>query len=221
MGAEPALLALASTIKFEDAHVLTREEIARFGIDRREQSETAVAGRRRRPRHDPQDRVRRRMTARSILSRPDSGGWSVSTPSQFELDFQRPAVSTSVLPTVLISNGGSTSLHFRSRPFMSQGIRALESRICHGHHCRRSCRMPRDRSRRNFAGLARATDSHARPNCPAKDWQTRSIDCLRPVHRQRTWLRLAEPHRSRATAQRNNPRRLFSFRSCVGLHASA
>ena len=38
MGAEPALLALASTIKFEDAHVLTREEVVRFGIDRREQS---------------------------------------------------------------------------------------------------------------------------------------------------------------------------------------
>jgi hypothetical protein len=28
----------------------------------------------------------------------------------------------SVLPTVLISNGGSTSLHFRSRPLVSQGF---------------------------------------------------------------------------------------------------
>jgi hypothetical protein len=41
---------------------------------------------------------------------------------QFELYFQRPAEFTSVLPTVLISNGASTSLYFRSRPFISQGF---------------------------------------------------------------------------------------------------
>ena len=40
MGAEQGLLALASTIRFEDLHVLTREEIFRFGIDRREFVET-------------------------------------------------------------------------------------------------------------------------------------------------------------------------------------
>ena len=40
MGAEQGLLALASTIRFENMHVLTREEIVRFGIDRRELVET-------------------------------------------------------------------------------------------------------------------------------------------------------------------------------------
>ncbi len=40
MGAELGLLALASTIKYEDMHVLTREQIDRFGIDRREVVET-------------------------------------------------------------------------------------------------------------------------------------------------------------------------------------
>jgi len=35
MGAESALLDLAKTVKFESMHILTREEIARFGIDRR------------------------------------------------------------------------------------------------------------------------------------------------------------------------------------------
>ena len=40
MGADVGLLDLARTIKFEDMHVLTREEIARFGIDRREVVET-------------------------------------------------------------------------------------------------------------------------------------------------------------------------------------
>jgi len=40
MGADVGLLRLARTVKFEDLHVLTREEIARFGIDRRAFAET-------------------------------------------------------------------------------------------------------------------------------------------------------------------------------------
>ena len=41
MGADTGLLYLASTIKFEDMHVLTREQIASFGIDTRPFPETA------------------------------------------------------------------------------------------------------------------------------------------------------------------------------------
>jgi hypothetical protein len=40
MRIDPGLLSLARTVKFEDLHVLTREEIARFGLDRRELVET-------------------------------------------------------------------------------------------------------------------------------------------------------------------------------------
>jgi hypothetical protein len=40
MGVDIGLLNLASTVKFEDIHALTREEIIRFGIDRRERVET-------------------------------------------------------------------------------------------------------------------------------------------------------------------------------------
>jgi hypothetical protein len=40
MGIDAGLLALTKTIKFEDIHVLTRDEIARFGLDRRESVET-------------------------------------------------------------------------------------------------------------------------------------------------------------------------------------
>jgi hypothetical protein len=40
MRIDPGLLNLARTVKFEDLHVLTREEIARFGLDRRELVET-------------------------------------------------------------------------------------------------------------------------------------------------------------------------------------
>jgi hypothetical protein len=40
MGADPGLLDLARTVKFESLHVLTRDEIIRFGIDRRKFVET-------------------------------------------------------------------------------------------------------------------------------------------------------------------------------------
>jgi hypothetical protein len=40
MGVDIGLLSLTSTVKFEDIHALTREEIIRFGIDRRERVET-------------------------------------------------------------------------------------------------------------------------------------------------------------------------------------
>ena len=41
MGIGAGLLGLASSVRFEDLHVLTREEIARFGLDRREFVETS------------------------------------------------------------------------------------------------------------------------------------------------------------------------------------
>jgi hypothetical protein len=40
MGIDAGLLGLARSVRFEDLHVLTREEIARFGLDRREFVET-------------------------------------------------------------------------------------------------------------------------------------------------------------------------------------
>jgi hypothetical protein len=40
MGVEAELLDLAGSIKFEDMHILTREELVRFGVDRREFVET-------------------------------------------------------------------------------------------------------------------------------------------------------------------------------------
>jgi hypothetical protein len=35
---------------------------------------------------------------------------------QFELDYQRPAATSSMFPTILISNSGSVSMFFRSAP---------------------------------------------------------------------------------------------------------
>ncbi len=120
MGVDIGLLGLTSTVKFEDIHALTREEIIRFGIDRRERVETPWIF----------ENIGR-STVRKVAIQKDDGDKSyrlsqwrlfcVST-DQFELDFQRPAATSSAFPTVLISNGGATSLYFKSPPLKAQGF---------------------------------------------------------------------------------------------------
>jgi hypothetical protein len=120
MGVDIGLLGLASTVKFEDIHVLTRDEIVRFGIDRRERVETPWIF----------ENIGR-STARKAATQKNDGDKSYRlsqwrlfcfNTDQFELDFQRPATTSSVFPTVLISNGGSTSLYFKSSPVKAQGF---------------------------------------------------------------------------------------------------
>jgi hypothetical protein len=108
MGAEPALLGLARTIRFEDMHILTREEIARFGIDRRELAETPWTF---------------ENSARGVIGKvavqTDGGDKSYHTSlwrlvcfnaDQFELDFQRKALANASLAAVSMSNGGPKPL---------------------------------------------------------------------------------------------------------------
>ena len=120
MGADIGLLELARTVKFEDMHVLTREQIVRFGIDRRELAETPWI-------FEPNIR----STVRKTFSQRNDGDstyrmsqWRLFcfSTEQFELDFQRPTVTSSTFPTILISNGGSISLYFKSAPVRTPGI---------------------------------------------------------------------------------------------------
>jgi hypothetical protein len=120
MGVDIGLLSLTSTVKFEDIHALTREEIIRFGIDRRERVETPWIF----------ENIGR-STVRKVATQKDDGDKSyrlsqwrlfcVST-DQFELDFQRPAATSTAFPTILISNSGATSLYFKSPPLKAQGF---------------------------------------------------------------------------------------------------
>src|SRR5579872_4810286 len=109
MGADNGLLKLVSTVKFEDVHVLTRDEIIRFGIDRREQVETPW-----------QFENGGRSMAGKVVTQKAEGEAShrllqwrlicIST-EQFELDVQRPATK-SVFPTVAIGNATAAPLAF-------------------------------------------------------------------------------------------------------------
>jgi hypothetical protein len=120
MGIDIGLLDLASTVKFEDIHALTREEIIRFGIDRRERVETPWIF----------ENIGR-STVRKIASLKTGGDKSYRlsqwrlfcfNTDQFELDFQRPIATSSVYPTVQISSGASVALYFKSPPLKAQGF---------------------------------------------------------------------------------------------------
>lgn len=121
MGADIGLFDLARSIKFESQHVLTREEIMRFGIDRREIAETSWKF----------ENSVRSMVSKAAAVREEGGkAWRLSqwriicsSNEQFELNFQRPAlVSGSTLPTVAISGAGPSPQHFNWPPAKLQGF---------------------------------------------------------------------------------------------------
>jgi hypothetical protein len=103
MGVEPGLLDLARTIKFEDMHILTREEIARFGIDRRELAETPWKF----------ENGARSMVGKVALHLEGAETsfhalhWRLFcfNADQFELDVQRRAETDTIMATVTMASG--------------------------------------------------------------------------------------------------------------------
>jgi hypothetical protein len=120
MGADLGLLELARSIKFESMHVLTREQIVRFGIDRREFVETPWTF----------ENNSRSMARKAIVERNDADkSWRTTlwrivcfNADQFELDVQRPVLASSVFPSLSISNGASAAQYFKSPPARLQGF---------------------------------------------------------------------------------------------------
>jgi hypothetical protein len=114
MGVDIRLLELARTIKFENMHVLTRDEIVGFGIDRRDFVETAWTF----------ESSGRNMARKAVIERSDSEkSWRTTqwrivcfNADQFELDFQRPALTGALFPTLAISNAASAARYFTSPP---------------------------------------------------------------------------------------------------------
>src|ERR1700749_2055874 len=101
VGGDSALLALARTVRFEDMHVLTREEIGRFGIDRREFVDTPWI-------FEPgtHGMVRKlavqRKTGEASFHMIQWRGVCFDS-DRFELDFQRPIPGSAVLATASLS----------------------------------------------------------------------------------------------------------------------
>jgi hypothetical protein len=132
MGADGGLLDLARTVKFESMHVLTREEIVRFGIDRREFVETPWTF----------ENSARSLIRKFAVQKSDTENayrmaqWQLSclNADQLELDFQRPAAVYPGFATISISNGSPKPLYFAfppSRPprFEVWGLRMTRASV--------------------------------------------------------------------------------------------
>ncbi len=117
---DAALLALARTVKFEDMHVLTREEIVRFGIDRREFADTPWI-------FEPGTHSMVRKLAMQRKAGEASFHmiqWRVVCfdSDRFELDFQRPTSANAAFATVSLANGSEKPLGFTYPPRRGAGV---------------------------------------------------------------------------------------------------
>ncbi|MGA2057529.1 MAG: hypothetical protein ABSG88_19735 [Bradyrhizobium sp.] len=126
MGGDTGLLKLVSTVKFEEVHVLTRDEIIRFGFDRRVQVETpwqfengarSLAGKVATQKVDGEPAYRLLQWRLICLST-----------EQFELDVQRPTTK-SVFPTVAIHSAAAVPLYFTPIPIKTPGSEFWGARL--------------------------------------------------------------------------------------------
>jgi hypothetical protein len=121
------LLALARSVKFEDIHVLTREEIARFGLDRRDFVETPW-----RFEGSGPGMIRKFALARAsgetsfrVLQ------WRVTCldANRFTLDFQRPVSANASLSSVSIADADSVPLYFAYPPVKAISVEQWSLRM--------------------------------------------------------------------------------------------
>jgi hypothetical protein len=124
MGVDAELLALTKTIKFEDIHVLTRDEIARFGFDRRDSVETRwMFGNGWRFGNDGLN-----MQKIAVVRRPGETSfrllqWRVtcSDADHFVLDFRRPVSVSPNVSSVSIAGDDSRPISFKPSPVTASG----------------------------------------------------------------------------------------------------
>jgi hypothetical protein len=120
MGIDAGLLSLAKAVKFEDIHILTREEIARFGLDRRELVETPW-------RFESSGlNVVKKI---AIVREPGEATfrllqWRVACfdANRFALDFQRPAPANANLSSVSIAGTDAKPVYFVYPPVKAQSL---------------------------------------------------------------------------------------------------
>jgi hypothetical protein len=127
MGADAGLLDLSRTVRFEDMRVLTREEIVRFGIDRREFVETSWSF-----------ENNGRGTVRKVVAQRGPGEKSFRLvqwrlicfdSERFELDVQRPATTNPTFSSVAIASGGARPQYFSYPPARASGYEVWGMRM--------------------------------------------------------------------------------------------
>lgn len=178
---DTALLALSRTVRFEDMHVLTREEIVRFGIDRREFVDTPWL-------FEPGAR----SMVRKIAVQRKAGETSFHMVQwrlicfdgdRFELDFQRPSPPKAAFATVSLSNGGAKPLGFTYPPARGPGIEQWSARLN-----KASLQPLLDLPQIEFTETSLASDGRQLPHkdlLAETDWRDRSTICLAPARRRK------------------------------------
>jgi hypothetical protein len=119
MGIEGELLDVAKTTKYEDMHVLTRDKIFRFGIDRREFVEMPWAF----------ENLGRALIRKSAIARNEGGkSWRTlqwrlfcQNSEQFQLEFQRQIAAAPAFAAISMSSGGAKPLTFAYPPAKPAG----------------------------------------------------------------------------------------------------
>jgi hypothetical protein len=120
MGIDAALLSVAKTTRFEDIHILTREEIARFGLDRRELVET--------PWKFESSGLNMMHKVVAVRAPGETSfrllQWRVACfdTNRFALDFQRPTPGTTSYATVAIVASDAKPVYFSYPPAKGTGV---------------------------------------------------------------------------------------------------
>jgi hypothetical protein len=120
MGADAGLIGLSRSVRFEDMHVLTREEIVRFAIDRREFAETAWSF----------ENIGRGTLRKVAVQRATSEKsfrmiqWRLICfdTNRFELDVQRVATAKPTSSSVAIGGGDGKPQFFTYPPAKASGF---------------------------------------------------------------------------------------------------
>ena len=123
MGIDPGLLALTRTVKFEEIHILTRDEIARFGLDRREFVETSWRFESNTHSMVRKIAVMKGETSFRLLQ------WRVACfdSDNFVLDFQRP-IPPAGIASVALAHDGASAVYFQG-PARGSGIEQWSMRL--------------------------------------------------------------------------------------------
>jgi hypothetical protein len=120
MGIDAGLLSVAKTTKFEDIHILTREEIARFGLDRRELVEM--------PWKFESNGLNMMHKIAAVRAPGETSfrllQWRVACfdANRFALDFQRPASANPSYTTVAIAGSDARPIYFSYPPAKAPGF---------------------------------------------------------------------------------------------------
>jgi hypothetical protein len=127
LGIDAALLGLTKAVRNEDLHVLTREEIVRFGLDRREFVETPWTF---------ESNARSIVHKIAVVRKPGEPSfrtlqWRVVCfdANGFVLNFLRPAPASSGSSWVSIATGDGTPVYFTDPPAKASGLESWSLRL--------------------------------------------------------------------------------------------